>query len=99
MGVYRIWQESLNNIVRHSEATEATLCLHWEGEIVDIVISDNGRGFTPSENPVPQPGLGGFGLLGIAERVRMLGGHLAVVSSPGAGTVINISLQSHRRQT
>ncbi|HSU19125.1 MAG TPA: two-component regulator propeller domain-containing protein [Acidobacteriaceae bacterium] len=97
MSIYRICQESLNNIVRHSEATEATICLDRDGDRVDIVIGDNGRGFSPAEDSRPEPGKGGFGLVGIDERVRMLGGRLSVRSSPGAGTVISISLHWQRR--
>jgi signal transduction histidine kinase len=97
MSIYRICQESLNNIVRHSEATQATIRLDREGDRVDIVIGDNGRGFTPAEYNPPEPDKSGFGLLGIEERVRMLGGRLSVRSSPGSGTLISISLKWQRR--
>ena len=99
MSIYRICQESLNNIVRHSQASEANICLDRHDDRVDIVIGDNGRGFSPAENRGPEPGNGGFGLLGIAERVRMLGGRWSVVSSPGSGTVISISLKPRREHS
>jgi len=92
--IYRIVQEGLNNVVRHSLATEACVLVTQIAGWVNLTIQDNGRGFIPSEGRAPEPGHGGLGLLGIAERARMLGGQMAIRSAPGAGTSISISLKS-----
>ena len=93
IGVYRIVQECLNNIVRHSQATEAWICVVREPRVVRLSIDDNGRGFFPSQGRTAPAGKGGFGLIGIAERVRMSGGQFSVQSAPGAGTKISISIK------
>jgi signal transduction histidine kinase len=81
---YRIVQESVSNIVRHSQATEARVELHRNGDEVALTIADNGKGFSVGAEP------GGFGLIGITERVRLLGGAAGIQSTPGAGTSIGI---------
>jgi signal transduction histidine kinase/ligand-binding sensor domain-containing protein len=98
INVYRIVQESINNILKHSQATEASLSIERLTDKARMRIVDNGRGFvvntrgqsatTLGEKPKP----GGFGLIGIAERVRMLKGLYEIESAPGQGTVINITL-------
>lgn len=94
IGIYRIVQEGLNNTVRHSQATEARVLIKRTAEWVKVTIQDNGRGFTPPDGRAAQSGWGGFGLLGIAERVRMLDGLVVIQSAPGAGTTISISLKA-----
>ncbi len=98
ISIYRIVQESLNNIVRHSQATTARILVTHRGGVVELSIEDNGRGFAPPDGNTPQPGRKGFGLLGIAERVRMLGGHVAIQSVPGGGSAISISLKPQPAQ-
>lgn len=92
--VYRIVQEAVNNIIRHSGATEASLVVRRRGGELTLVIRDNGVGFTrPGGSPAagsPPATLSGFGLMGMAERVRMLGGRFDVDSR--AGTTIQIVL-------
>lgn len=85
--VYRIVQESINNILKHSEATEASVLIHPGAVGVTMTIEDNGRGFTPNLNNRAK---GGFGLIGLDERVRMLRGVLQIRSEPGNGTTIII---------
>jgi signal transduction histidine kinase/streptogramin lyase len=88
---YRIVQESLNNIVKHSQATEAGVTVRLKGNRVLLTIHDNGKGFAPDvSNPDTRPG--GFGLIGIAERAQLLGGKPAIHSAPGQGTTINIEI-------
>lgn len=80
----------MNNIVKHSEATEAKITVSLNGDELKTVIEDNGKGFA-----VPEvSGKGGFGLTGIAERVRMLGGEHYVESASGAGTTISIVIKT-----
>ncbi|MGI8437532.1 MAG: sensor histidine kinase [Chthoniobacterales bacterium] len=68
MSIYRILQESVNNVVKHSGATRATVRVVALDESIHISIEDNGHGFDVSA------GTRGFGLLGLAERVRLLNG-------------------------
>jgi signal transduction histidine kinase/ligand-binding sensor domain-containing protein len=92
INLYRIVQEGLNNIVKHSAATEATVAIKCDGERVAITIRDNGRGF------VVEPGRNtgslqqGFGLAGMSERARMLGGAYAIHSPPGEGTTVTLMI-------
>ena len=90
--IYRIVQEAVNNVIKHSQATEANLMIRTEGNKMILRIQDNGRGIAPVKIPDGAPGRGGFGLVGMSERVRMLGGSFSIESEPGQGTVINIKL-------
>ncbi|HEV2381078.1 MAG TPA: sensor histidine kinase [Terriglobia bacterium] len=88
---YRIVQESVNNVIKHSEATEASVAVrHTTGGVV-LTIRDNGKGFTPGATESHR-GAGGFGLIGITELAQLLGGKPAVHSAPGQGTVISIEI-------
>jgi signal transduction histidine kinase len=91
---YRIVQECINNIIKHSEASEAIIeILRKEKEII-IKISDNGRGFAPDQNDsgVSMKTKGGFGLIGMVERVRMLGGTHTIESGAGRGTNVTVKI-------
>jgi signal transduction histidine kinase/ligand-binding sensor domain-containing protein len=94
IGIYRMVQECLNNVVRHSHAAEARIAVTRRGDMVRLTVEDNGRGFTPPDSRAPEPGRKGFGLLGISERARMMGGHAIIQSAPGAGTTVTISLKT-----
>ncbi len=90
MSIYRIIQESLSNILKHADATHVTVAVKKSDGAVAITIQDDGKGFVVF---APDDGeRRGFGLLGISERVRMLGGTHAVQSAPGEGTTIIINL-------
>jgi signal transduction histidine kinase len=92
INLYRIVQESLNNIVKHSGATEATVAIKRADERVAITIRDNGKGFVtePARNAGPLKR--GFGLAGMSERARMLGGDYAIHSIPGEGATITLTI-------
>lgn len=85
INLYRIVQEALNNIVKHSGATEASVTLTRDEDQIALVIEDNGRGFTDEESNLERRG---FGLTGLAERARILGAVLTVRSTPGVGTSV-----------
>ncbi|MFN0110124.1 MAG: two-component regulator propeller domain-containing protein [Blastocatellia bacterium] len=91
---YRIVQECLNNIVKHSRATTAEVSIGNEAGFVSLLIRDNGQGFSPqaATQNAHNPQSGGFGLTGIAERVRMLGGQLNIDSAPGQGTTVKVQI-------
>ena len=91
ISVYRIIQESLNNILKHAEATRARVSMIETERSVKIEITDNGKGFD-AHSAGETSGRGGFGLLGMSERVRMLGGTLAIESAVDKGAQIKIEL-------
>ena len=93
MSVYRIVQESLNNVAKHSEADAAALTIEKTNEIVTIKIADDGRGFDQNAAPKTDTEKGGFGLLGINERVRMLNGSLDIQTAIGGGTKLTIKIR------
>ncbi|MDQ3686159.1 MAG: histidine kinase [Acidobacteriota bacterium] len=96
--LYRIVQESVSNIVKHSGASEAKVQIKKDLRGVQILIRDNGNGFIPEAAGAGGPQQGGLGLTGMSERARMLGGRHDVHSAPGEGTTITIkiSLQDKR---
>jgi signal transduction histidine kinase/ligand-binding sensor domain-containing protein len=91
INLFRIVQEGLNNIVRHAGATEAIVRLQPNGESLQVTIQDNGQGFRVERDGRGQL-TGGFGLSGMAERIRIMGGEVDVVSQPGSGTRITIAV-------
>jgi signal transduction histidine kinase len=78
--LYRVCQESLNNIARHANAQQASITITRERELVRLIVHDDGRGFDPATSTT------GVGLLGMRERVRALGGELLLASTPAHGT-------------
>lgn len=96
ISIYRIVQEALNNSIKHSQASEGSVLVTSNSGTLHLLIEDNGRGFTPPDSRTPQESPKGFGLLGIAERVRMLGGTVTIQSAPGQGSRIHILLKGQR---
>jgi signal transduction histidine kinase len=84
---FRILQESLNNIVRHANATRVTVELRLDGGWLTLTVRDNGCGLAPGGRNK----YGSFGLVGIEERIVILGGTCAVYSEPGGGTTVTVS--------
>ena len=87
IGLYRIAQEALSNIGRHAQATQAELILIITPDTVNLTIVDDGQGFDP-EAISPNR----FGLIGMNERVKLLGGQLRLESSPGAGVRLEVTI-------
>jgi NarL family two-component system sensor histidine kinase LiaS len=83
--LFRVTQEALANIARHSKATMVEVSLAWEKDQVRLTLSDNGQGF----NPVVNHGKG-LGLRSMRERVEALGGDLSVTSQPEGGTQVMV---------
>jgi signal transduction histidine kinase len=88
--VYRIVQESVNNILTHSTALAASITVKRTSRGIDITVRDDGRGFHVGQSTPPQTY--GFGLSGIDQRVRMLSGTWTIESTIGAGTAIHVSI-------
>jgi len=96
MNMYRIVQEGINNIIKHSKATEATVRLKCDGRCIQLIIVDNGKGFISTPNSSNTLRSGCFGLTGISERARMIGGREVIHSVPGEGTTITITVNADR---
>ncbi len=90
--IFRIVQESLTNIHRHSGSRTAAVRLNRDAEQVTVEIEDQGKGM-PGGSTVRMRA--GVGIQGMRERVRQLGGLLEIRSSPGAGTTVTVTLPLH----
>ncbi len=88
LGLYRIAQEALANIVRHAGARSVQVTLRTAGGDAHLAVVDDGAGFDPEA----ARGSGGLGLASLDERARLLGGRCRVASSPGAGTRIEVAV-------
>lgn len=92
LNLYRIIQEALGNIEKHSGATQVKLQLTREASQVRAVIRDNGLGFDPLSPPDRKGRPPGMGLVDMKERAALLGGHWQLRSTPGEGTEILIEM-------
>ena len=88
IALFRVFQETLTNIMKHSQATEVTVQIHNSPELIKLTISDNGRGFSQEARSKPRS----FGLRGIQERVAHFGGEVSFVSAPGQGTTVAVKI-------
>lgn len=88
--VFRIVQEALNNAAEHSRAKRIEVKIVAEGELVRVSVIDDGVGFQPTQVPRRR-----YGLVGIRERARLLGGHAIIESTVGQGTRIVVELPLH----
>lgn len=84
---FRLAQETLNNIIKHSDAQEFNLILQDNIDNLRLIVSDNGKGFDMN-SLAGEHDLGGFGLLNMKERVESFGGDIKIDSTPGEGTVV-----------
>lgn len=88
---YRIVQESLNNVVKHSNATAIELTIRKSRTDITIIIKDDGKGFEPDAVKGKRTKIG-FGLIGMSERAKLLGGQTLIESAKGVGTKVSIIL-------
>jgi len=84
--LYRIMQESLSNVARHAHATEVKVSLQRCGDMLTMLVQDNGVGM------LVQGAGRGCGLPGIRERVKSIGGRFHIDSQPGTGTVLSLTI-------
>ena len=96
VSLFRVAQESVHNVVKHAEASRATIRLAKHGRMVLLSITDDGRGFDAPGHVSGMPrnlrAGSGYGLNGMAERVRLIGGQLRVRSRPGEGTTVEVTV-------
>ena len=85
--MYRLLQEALTNVMRHAQAHSVEIELVHQGGQLRLTVSDDGQGFC-REQPRPTS----FGLVGVRERVLMLGGSMVLDSQPGEGTSLSVAI-------
>ncbi|MDF1514899.1 MAG: sensor histidine kinase [Anaerolineae bacterium] len=90
LAVYRIAQQALRNALQHAHAAHITIRLLPYDSGLALAVMDDGAGFTPSKQMDAYTSQGHFGLVGIQERVRQLGGRLNLVSKSGEGTTVSV---------
>jgi two-component system sensor histidine kinase UhpB len=86
--VYRVIQEALTNVLRHSDCRSAEVSIRRVGDFVTATVRDRGRGFAVGRLPDGR----GLGLLGMEERAQMVGGAVLIESRPGEGTVVRLDV-------
>ena len=87
--LFQAVRELLNNVAKHSQATEVEIGIRTVGEEVEVTVRDNGIGFEPSKRNLGVV-VGGYGLFDISERISYLGGRLEVSSAPGEGSTFTL---------
>ena len=93
--IYRVLQEAMNNVVKHSGATLVRLELAALENNIKLTVEDNGCGFDPEEKKTSDPSAAsGFGLTGIANRIQLCDGKFEIASEKGKGTTLHILLPS-----
>ncbi len=94
LALFRIAQEALRNVERHSHATSATVRLTFEDDEIQLNVSDDGRGFSPPRNLSQLVRRGSLGLLGMKERAELVGGRFELQSSPGHGSELTVIVEA-----
>jgi PAS domain S-box-containing protein len=92
LALFRIFQQSIANVIRHSKATEVHVRFSFDAEEAHLEITDNGRGFEVPSNWIDFVRQGHYGLAGAAERANTLGGVFKVKSKPGNSTIIQVTI-------
>ena len=92
LSLYRIAQEALNNVIKHSKATHADLKIIFEDAEIKMEVRDNGKGFIMPKSPTELAPSGHFGLLGVHERADLIGARLEIESTLGKGTRLQVRL-------
>ena len=92
LALFRIFQQSLANVIRHARATEVHVRFSFDAEEANLEIRDNGRGFDVPSNWIDFVRQGHYGLAGAAERANALGGVFKVQSKPGHSTTIRVTI-------
>jgi two-component system, NarL family, sensor histidine kinase YdfH len=94
--ILRIMSEGLTNIARHAQARHAWIVVREEGAGITLEVRDDGRGFDPEVEALQG---GHYGLVGMRERARLLGGDMELTSTPGAGTLLHFRLRYAGKET
>lgn len=92
MALFRIAQEALTNVTKHSDASAVELTVDFRDAGITMTIADNGKGFELAQSTSDLTASGKLGIIGMQERARLLGGTLAIHSEPGAGTSVVVTV-------
>ena len=92
MALFRILQEALTNVERHTRSQQVTVSLTQSGGFVQLSVADDGAGFDPGHHAARQNGNGGLGLLAMRERATSVGGDFKIKSLRGTGTEIEVCI-------
>src|SRR6185503_8916699 len=95
--LYRVAQEALTNVGRHAHATEVEMCIEKLSNVVHMQVKDNGRSFLVQRTLHAKKN-NRLGLLGMRERVEMVGGHFDIESAPGKGTTIEVEIPFRQKR-
>lgn len=90
--LFRVLQEAMTNIARHSAARNVWIACWIEDTCVHLEVKDDGVGFDLIDLTISPESLRGLGLLGMQERLEVIGGNMQILSTPGSGTIIDISV-------
>ncbi|GAM11747.1 oxygen sensor histidine kinase NreB [Geobacter sp. OR-1] len=89
--IFQIVRELLLNIAKHSGTKQAGIYISRQDDMIVVTVSDQGKGFDIAKSTLLKPKSGGFGIFNSQKKIEFLGGRLAIVSAPGAGTSVTIS--------
>ena len=89
IGIFRVVQEALNNIIKHAQASSAKVRIEFAAAGVTVLVEDDGKGFEMTEGELPS---GHYGIMGMRERMQLLNGKLSIKSAPRRGTRVMISV-------
>jgi signal transduction histidine kinase len=92
IALFRISQEALTNIVRHSMASKAGMVISYKTDEIVLTITDNGKGFEPPIKPTELSNIGHYGLLGIHERAELIGANVKILSEINQGTKLIVQV-------
>lgn len=92
LSLFRIVQEALNNVSKHAQATAVNVSAEFTWKGIKLTVSDNGQGFELRGSMDDLPRIGQLGLMGMQERVWLLGGSIEVISKPGQGTTLKVDV-------
>ncbi len=90
VAIYRILQETLNNVKKHAAATQVNVSAIFSEDQIILTVQDNGQGFEVPEAMTDFASSGSFGMMGLQERAQLFGGNVVVQSEPAKGTTIHL---------
>lgn len=90
--LYRIVQESLTNVLKHSGTRNAMVMIRKSPTVITLEVVDNGKGFESAGISGTREKRQGFGILGMRERARLVGARFMILSRPGKGTRVRVHL-------
>jgi signal transduction histidine kinase len=97
VSIYRILQETLNNVKKHANATEVKVTGIFSEDQIILTVKDNGQGFEVPEAMTDFASSGSFGMMGLQERAQLFGGNLVVQSEPNKGTTVHLVVPRHSK--